>query len=346
MNYQQQKAYVGSRQQLFSVRESRIEGGRGDGVRIVDVHNGGNLEVTVTPDRCMDLYCVRYRGRCLNYITCNGLSHPAYYSVIGEGWSEAFSGGFLYTCGLSNIGLRSGDDWDAQKEHGCIANRPAAHLNIIEGETEEGPYVELCGAMQEGMLAGTNLTLNRTIRLEYLTDRICITDVVRNEGYRRAPHMLLYHCNMGYPLLQPDSRFHIAHTAVRPRTPFAESMIGQLDEILPPQDAMEEMCYYYTAMPDDEGFGNAVLENRREGLRVRLRFGLDTLPFFVQWKNFVKGEYVMGLEPANSTIDGREDAIERGAMQYLEGGEERRYRLIFELESLAPSGRASHLPGV
>ena len=332
MDYESIKQYIGNRQQLFSVRESRLSGGRADGVRVIDVQNGGNLSVTIVPDRCMDIFSVRYKGRCLNYITSNGLAHPAYYEVTGEGWSEAFSGGFLYTCGLSNTGLRSGTEWDAQKEHGCIANRPAERVNIVETETPDGPAVEITGTMKEGMLAGTNLSLTRSIRLSYQRDVVEVTDTVKNEGFRRVPHTILYHCNMGYPLLQPDSKFSIPHSAVRPRTPFAEEMLPHLDEILPPQDALEEMCYYYSILPDDSGWCAAMLENARENLRLRLRFDASTLDHFIQWKNFVKGEYIMGLEPANAPIDGREDALARGELPCLEGGETRTYRLIFELD--------------
>lgn len=332
MNYSETKQYIGNREQLFSVRESRLVGGRADGVRVVDIQNGGNLSLTVAVDRCMDIPVLRYKGRCVNYVTCNSLSHPAYYEVAGEGWSEAFSGGFLYTCGLSNTGLRSGTDWDAQKEHGCIANRPAEHLNLLETETDDGPAIELVGTMKEGMLAGANLTLTRSIRVSYRRDIVEITDVVKNEGFRRVPQPILYHCNMGYPLLQPDSRFFIPHSAVRPRTPFAEQELSRLNEILPPQDAMEEACYYYTPVPDKARWTTAVLENAREGIRLQLSFDTSTLDHFVQWKNFVKGEYIMGLEPANASIDGREDAISRGELPCLDGGESRVYRLRFELD--------------
>ncbi len=332
MNYSETKQYIGNREQLFSVRESRLVGGRADGVRVVDIQNGGNLSLTVAVDRCMDIPVLRYKGRCVNYVTCNSLSHPAYYEVAGEGWSEAFSGGFLYTCGLSNTGLRSGTDWDAQKEHGCIANRPAEHLNLLETETDDGPAIELVGTMKEGMLAGANLTLTRSIRVSYRRDIVEITDVVKNEGFRRVPQPILYHCNMGYPLLQPDSRFFIPHSAVRPRTPFAEQELSRLNEILPPQDAMEEACYYYTPVPDKARWTTAVLENAREGIRLQLSFDTSTLDHFVQWKNFVKGEYIMGLEPANASIDGREDAISRCELPCLDGGESRVYRLRFELD--------------
>ena len=52
MQYQEQKLYTGNPRQLFSVRESRLLGGKMDGVRVADIHNGGNLEVCVAVDRC------------------------------------------------------------------------------------------------------------------------------------------------------------------------------------------------------------------------------------------------------------------------------------------------------
>lgn len=79
MKYQEQRVYTGNLRQLFSVRESRLLGGKMDGVRVADIHNGGNLEVCVAVDRCMDIPEVRYRGRVLNYIiTPNGIVHPSY----------------------------------------------------------------------------------------------------------------------------------------------------------------------------------------------------------------------------------------------------------------------------
>ena len=332
MQYQEQKLYTGNPRQLFSVRESRLLGGKMDGVRVADIHNGGNLEVCVAVDRCMDIPEIRYRGRVLNYITPNGIVHPSYYNCFGEGWSEAFAGGLLYTCGLSNTGLREDTDWLTQKEHGCIANTPAEQFAVRITESGDGPAAELSGVMREGMLAGIRLKMVRTIRVSYLRDEIEVVDMVSNEGFRTAPHMILYHCNLGYPLLQPDSAFFIPNRGVRARTPFAGTHLPELNTILPPQDELEEMCYYYMPAPDESGWEQVRLENRREHIGLTLSFDTATLPHFVQWKNFVKGEYVMGLEPANCTIDGRSDALARGQMQFLEPGQSATYRLKFHFD--------------
>ena len=39
----------------------------------------------------------------------------------------------------------------------------------------------------------------------------------------------------------------------------------------------------------------------------------------------------MGLEPANTTIDGIEDAVKNGSMKYLEPGEVKEYNLTFHI---------------
>lgn len=329
MNFREQTEYVGNLRQLFSVRESRLCGGKSEGVRVVDIHNGGDLEVCVAVDRCMDLPEVRFRGRMMNYITPNGVVHPSYYSPFGEGWSEAFAGGLLYTCGLGNIGLREDGDWLRQKEHGCIANTPAQNFSVKLTEQPDGPVAELCGTMHEGMLGGVCLSLTRTIRVAYLKNEIEILDTVKNEGFREAPCMVLYHCNVGYPLLQPGSRVSIPHKSVRPRTEFAAR--NQLSEILPPQDELEEMCYYYEPLADENGVAAVSIENSRE--RLTVSYNTDTLPLFVQWKNYVKGEYVMGLEPAACTIDGQTDAERNGSMRRLAPGESRQFRLKFTFEA-------------
>ena len=41
------------------------------------------------------------------------------------------------------------------------------------------------------------------------------------------------------------------------------------------------------------------------------------------------GDYVIGLEPANSTIDGIKDAVENKSMKYIEPGEYVEHNLNF-----------------
>ena len=55
MSFQEERPYIGNLSQLFNVKEYRLTGGRQDGVRAVDICTGCGMELTVLPDRAMDL---------------------------------------------------------------------------------------------------------------------------------------------------------------------------------------------------------------------------------------------------------------------------------------------------
>ena len=54
---------------------------------------------------------------------------------------------------------------------------------------------------------GENLVLTRRIEAQLGGRAIAILDRVENRGFRPTPHMLLYHFNFGWPLLDQGSRF-------------------------------------------------------------------------------------------------------------------------------------------
>lgn len=326
--------YIGKPEQLFSVREGRFSGGKADGVRFIEVDNGAGLHVTLLPDRCLDIYQVRLGGKSLNYLTPNGITAPAYYNPFGEGWSDGFFGGFLFTCGLTNTGIKEPGVWETEKEHGCISNSPARHVNLEF--TGDGMGVVISGTMHEGILGGANMLLKRKVELRYGENTIRVTDTVCNESCRPTPMMLLYHCNTGYPLLSEEARVEIPHRgAVRGRTPHAAKHVDSWQEIEPPQDEYEERCYYFTPDPDENGWAKATLENPGTGLKLEIAYDTSTLDQFVQWKNFVKGEYVMGLEPCNATLDGRSEAEQNGSLKIMEPGESRQHNLCFTISQIS-----------
>lgn len=48
-------SYIGHPSQLSGVEEYRLIGGKGDGMRLLQVRNGLGLEFTVSPDRAADI---------------------------------------------------------------------------------------------------------------------------------------------------------------------------------------------------------------------------------------------------------------------------------------------------
>jgi hypothetical protein len=47
------------------------------------------------------------------------------------------------------------------------------------------------------------------------------------------------------------------------------------------------------------------IESSDIGIAAELRWNTDPLPVFAQWKSMVSGDYVLGLEPSNCYIKGR-----------------------------------------
>ena len=93
----------------------------------------------------------------------------------------------------------------------------------------------------------------------------------------------------------------------------------------------EEMCYYHKLKPDVNNHSTVAVYNPELELGIAIEIDLSTLDHFVQWKMMGAGDYVMGLEPGSSTIDGIEDAVKNGSMKYLEPGESREYELTFHI---------------
>ena len=83
--------YIGHESQLYGVEEHRLVGGRGDGMRLLQVKNGKGLEFTVSADRCADISRLSYRGINMGYFSPCGYVAPAYYDDKGVGFLKSFS---------------------------------------------------------------------------------------------------------------------------------------------------------------------------------------------------------------------------------------------------------------
>ena len=62
-------SYIGHDSQLYGVEELRLIGGKGDGMRLYQIHNGKGLDLTVSPDRNGDSTRLRYKGLNMSYLS-------------------------------------------------------------------------------------------------------------------------------------------------------------------------------------------------------------------------------------------------------------------------------------
>ena len=205
--------YLGHESMLSGVEEHRLVGGKGDSQRIYEIHTAAGLDLVVSPDRNGDITRLRYKGVNLSYMSPCGYVAPAYYDSVGANWLQSFTAGFLTTCGLQNVGTPNTDDGEELPLHGSIANLPAEHAYWTE--TEDA--FEIHTLTKDETIFGRKLRLERTLRVSKEEPAFTIEDTISNTGAETQPFEILYHMNMGYPLLDEDSVITIPSAEVTPR---------------------------------------------------------------------------------------------------------------------------------
>lgn len=318
-----ERDYIGHPSQLWGVEESRLAGGRGDGMRLLAVRSGGGLEFTVSADRCADISRLSWRGYNFGFFAPCGYVGPQYYDAAGDGFLKSFTAGFMTTCGLTAVGSPCVDEGETLPMHGTISNTPAEQLRHWTDDT--GIHIE--AVMRDARLFGRNLTLTRHIFCPAGQNRIEICDTVANEGTAASPLMLLYHCNMGYPLLSERARLYIPSETVTPRDERAAEGVEAWMDMLPPQEAFAEQVYYHDLRADTGGRTGVALYNPDIRVGVALRFDKAELDRFIEWKMMGKGEYVLGLEPGTCHVEGRSVERQRGGLKWIEPGEKKQFHL-------------------
>ncbi len=317
------RSYYGHDTQFFGVEEHRLVGGKGDGMRLFQVRNGSGLEFTVSADRAADISRLSYKGVNLNYMGPAGYVSPAYYDQPGFGFLKSFTCGFLTTCGLQTIGTPSVDGEVPCPLHGTISNTPADHIFY----TCEDGRIELHAKVNDMEIFKQKLSLSRTISCEYGSNKLVIEDCIKNEGSADEPFMLLYHMNMGYPLLSEKSRLTVSSARVLPRDDRAAEDLDTWNKMLTPVPNFQEQCYYHEF---DGKAPCAKLYNPDVNVGLAIRWDASEIPYMTEWKMMGERDYVLGLEPCISKLEGRAELRKTGSLQFIKPGETRHFRIEAE----------------
>ena len=317
--------YIGHEHQISGVEEHRLVGGKGDGMRLFEITNGKGLEMTVSPDRNGDISRLRFQGINMSYLSPCGDVGPAYYYPTESNWLKSFTAGYLTTGGLQAVGSPCVDEGEVLPLHGSIANQPAEHAYWEEDEKE----IRIHTTTKDEVIFGRKLTLRRTIAVSKEENRFSIEDEIENTGDQTEPLEILYHMNMGYPLLDEDSVITIPSAEVLPRDDHAAEDIANWMHMEKPQAGYQERCYYHK-FPDGKGFASIWQPKLNIGLEIS--FDAKELDGFVEWKMMGVRDYVLGLECGNCYPDGRDVMRRTGMLKFLKPGEKKRYRVDVALK--------------
>lgn len=315
--------YIGHPHQVSGIEEVELVRGKGKGMTLLDIRNGKGLELTLSADRCMDLSRVTFRGHNMGWFSPVGYVAPAYYDDQGAGFLKSFTGGFLTTCGLTAVGSPCTDEGEDLPLHGRISNTPCETYQYEE--TDEVLVVH--ATVREASVFGHQMLLHRTITVSKLDNSVTLCDRVENVGAKPSPCMLLYHFNMGYPLLSESAKLVIPNDGVVGRTPEAQADIARALTVESPQADYAEQCFYYDVKAKD-GMGTCGIYNPAIEAGLVMAFDKKTLTKFTQWKQMGVHEYVMGLEPGNCIPDGRDAVRKSGQLTVLSPGEQRSFTTV------------------
>ena len=314
------KHYIGHPLQTTGVEEYRMIGGKADGMRFYSVRNGLGLEFTVSADRAADITRLTFQGANMSYISPCGYTAPTYYDKDGTGFLKSFTSGFITTCGLNNIGIPCEDEGESFGLHGTISHLPAEHIYYTETDDE----ITISAEIRDAEIFRQKLILKRQYKVSKTSNHIEVLDSVENEGSRPEPLMMMYHMNMGYPLLDEHSFLSVSSNEVEPRDERAAEGIGSWHQMLPPTANFEEQCYYHH-FNDAKACAKLYSPTIRKGLAVT--FYTDTLNIMTQWKMMGQRDYVLGMEPCNHKLYGRRALRENNDLKYINPGETISFRM-------------------
>lgn len=325
--------YVGDIRQIADIRLSELSDGPGRGVRIADFKIGSGFAFTVLLDRGMDIGEATYNGIPLAFRSPIGVKHPSYYESQNSGWLRNFHGGWLNTCGLTNVGLSGEDEFGKYGMHGRASNLPATLIGYGGRWLGDDYELWLEASIREASFFGFDMQLTRRFSVRLGESCLKIVDKIENLGERGSPFMLLYHCNFGFPLVTEGTRLVLSQRSVQPRDDAAKEGMENHLVMESPQRGFAEQVFFHDLNTDAQGFATAAIVNDDLDLAGFVSFRKHELPNFIEWKQMGAKEYVLGLEPANCLVMGRKKERQRGTLQILQPEEVRETTLYLGVVS-------------
>jgi hypothetical protein len=306
------------------MRECR--GRRSEGVHVVALDNGV-MTVEVLPTRGMGVRRVRRGEKMLGWqAPAREPVHPSFVPLMepaGLGWLDGFNE-LLCRCGLESNGPPEFDDAGRllRPLHGRIANTPAHRVELIVDE--ELGQLTLRGVVDEARFHFQALRLTTSISTFIGSNEFSWSDAVTNIGGREAQMQMLYHFNIGQPLLRPGARISAPIATVAPLTDVAANEgIDKWNIMPPPRPGSVEQVYVLDLAADENDDTRVMVSGLTDDEAVSLRFSKSTLPCLTVWRNTPAEAdgYVVGIEPGTNYPNPRTFEKMHGRVVVLKPGE-------------------------
>lgn len=310
----------------WSVCKRTLHGGASEGVELVEIDNG-RLTLKVVASRGLGIWHAEMDGERLGWNSpVRGPIHPVFVPLMdpaGTGWLEGFDE-LMVRCGLESNGsaVFSPEGRLVYPLHGKIANRPAHSLRITVDDV--AGTIALHGVVDEIRFHFQKLQLVSTLTTSFHGTTFEWHDQVINLGGGPAQMQMLYHINIGRPLLTPGARLIAPVRTVSPHDcyldPGGTSSYRTYPEIegLPMQQS-----YFCDLLAGPDAMTCVLLQNAVQERGLAIQFNVRDLPCFSLWRNNVPDQdgYVTALEPGTNFPNPRPFEEQHGRIISLAAGE-------------------------
>ena len=296
---------INSLSQIASIRRYTITEGSAKGLDFIDIDNG-NIRFLLNVSKALDITQLYHKGVNMSFLSKNSLTKREL------AFGDRFEGGMLYTCGFDNFGGR-----DGYETHGTFHNTPA---EVVRAECTNNEIVVEAN-IRNSTLFGKNLLIRRKITTKVGSSKIDLCDELINESYRDEEYCVLYHFNVGYPMLDNGGKVIADVSEIKARNDWANENISTAFFIEDDVPNKQETCYFVKLNTPKITYVNEKI-NRE----LTLSYTMDTLPCFTLWKSMASGDYALGLEPCTSELD---DNFER---KIVKAGESVKFELSLSVK--------------
>ena len=272
--------------QLASVRRYTYTAGKEKGIDVIDCDNG-KIRFLLNVTKALDIMQLFHEGQNMSFLSKNA------FTAREIDFTNRFEGGMLYTCGLDSVGRREGSDIEL---HGTFHNN---YANVLRCECNEEEIV-VEAIVESTALFGKNLVMRRRVSSRIGSSAVVVEDALENKAFAPDEYCILYHINLGYPMLDDGAKIVADISGYDTRTEWSKKNASGMFNITDSIPCNNETCYFLKMNKPEIS-----LINNNVGKKFTVRYSQDTLPCFTEWHSMASGDYALGLEPASTELDNR-----------------------------------------
>lgn len=295
--------------QVAGLRRYEYTSGKEKGIEVIDCDNG-KIRFLLNVTKALDIMQLYHEGQNMSFLSKNA------FTAREIDFSNRFEGGMMYTCGLDSVGRREDTDIEL---HGTFHNNNAT---VVRAEcNEDGIVVE--ALIESTALFGKNLVMRRKVSTEIGSEKVTVEDTLENRAYAPDEYCILYHINLGYPMLDDGAEIVADISGYETRTEWAKNNADGMFKITDSIPNNPETCYFLKMNKPE-----IALINKKAGKKFTVSYSKDTLPCFTEWHSMASGDYALGFEPASTELD------DNFVLRSIAPGEKINFRIELEINKI------------